>query len=89
MINSLRCFRDNRKELSYIKTHVLGVVDVQSAQIYGLSVDQICTFSVVRSFPYEAHHLALVNPKVLSSSLKTDQAEETEGVEGLSISNRS
>ena len=35
LINSLRCFRDNRKELSYIKKHLLGVMDVQSVQIYG------------------------------------------------------
>ena len=35
LINSLRHFKDNRKELSYIKTHLLGVMDVQSVQIYG------------------------------------------------------
>ena len=54
LINSHRCFTDNRKEFSYIKTHLLGVVDVPSVQIYGLSVDHICTFSVVRCFPYVA-----------------------------------
>ena len=63
LINSHRCFTDNRKEFSYIKTHLLGVLDVQSVQIYGLSVNHICTFSVVCCFPYGVRHLPLVNPE--------------------------
>ena len=56
--------------------------------IYGLSVDQICPYDVVCYFPHDVRHPAFVNPEDTSSRLKTDQAEETKGGEGLGIFNR-
>ena len=76
LINWLRCFKDNRTCWAQWMCKACKSTD-------------ICTFSVMRWFPYDVRILHKSISKILSSRLKTDQTEETEGVEGLSISNRS